>query len=60
MVFERVAPGRLLACIRPIQAVYLEQVGTPAERVVTDLESLRGQALPYFSLVVLRREEGRA
>ena len=40
-----------------VQAVYLEQVGTPAERVVTDLESLRGQELPYFSLVMLRRGE---
>jgi precorrin-2/cobalt-factor-2 C20-methyltransferase len=39
----------------PMRAVYLEQVGTPAERVVTDLESLRGQKLPYFSLVMLRR-----
>jgi precorrin-2/cobalt-factor-2 C20-methyltransferase len=45
-----------LATVRvPVQAVYLEQVGTPAERVVTDLESLRGQKLPYFSLVILRR-----
>jgi precorrin-2/cobalt-factor-2 C20-methyltransferase len=41
----------------PIRAVYLEQVGTPAERIVTDLESLRGQELSYFSLVMLRREE---
>jgi precorrin-2/cobalt-factor-2 C20-methyltransferase len=50
----------VLSCVRrPIRAVYLEQIGTPQERVVTDLESLRGQALPYFSLVVLRREEGR-
>jgi precorrin-2/cobalt-factor-2 C20-methyltransferase len=40
----------------PVRAVYLEQVGTPAERVVTDLESLRGRELPYFSLVILRRE----
>jgi precorrin-2/cobalt-factor-2 C20-methyltransferase len=37
------------------QAVYLEQVGTPAERVVTDLATLRGRELPYFSLVILRR-----
>lgn len=41
---------------RPVRAAYLEQVGTPAERVVGDLESLRGQELPYFSLVILRRE----
>jgi precorrin-2/cobalt-factor-2 C20-methyltransferase len=47
-----------LAAVRgPVRAVYLEQVGTPAERVVTDLTSLRGQELPYFSLVILRREE---
>lgn len=47
-----------LASVRGrVQAVYLEQVGTPAERVVTDLESLRGQELPYFALVMLRREE---
>jgi precorrin-2/cobalt-factor-2 C20-methyltransferase len=38
-----------------VRAVYVEQVGTPAERVVTDLESLRGQELSYFSLVILRR-----
>jgi len=47
-----------LASVRgPVRAVYLEQVGTPAERVVTDLESLRGKELSYFSLVILRKEE---
>jgi precorrin-2/cobalt-factor-2 C20-methyltransferase len=47
-----------LASMRgPIRAVYVEQVGTPAERVVTDLESLRGQELSYFSLVILRKEK---
>jgi precorrin-2/cobalt-factor-2 C20-methyltransferase len=46
----------LAAVPAPARAVYLEQVGTSAERVVTDLESLRGQELPYFSLVILRRE----
>ena len=46
-----------LASVRiPVRAVYVEQVGTPAERVVMDLESLRGQELPYFSLVMLRKE----
>jgi precorrin-2/cobalt-factor-2 C20-methyltransferase len=51
---------RALASIhRPLRAAYLEQVGTPMERVVTDLQSLRGQELPYFSLVILRREEQR-
>jgi precorrin-2/cobalt-factor-2 C20-methyltransferase len=39
---------------RPVRAVYVEHVGTAAERVVEDLESLRGQKLPYFSLVILR------
>ncbi len=42
-----------------VRAVYLEQVGTPAERVVEDLSSLRGQELTYFSLVILRKEEQR-
>jgi precorrin-2/cobalt-factor-2 C20-methyltransferase len=47
-----------LASVRgPVRAVYLEQVGTPAERVVTDLESLRGKELSYFSLVILGKEE---
>jgi precorrin-2/cobalt-factor-2 C20-methyltransferase len=41
----------------PIRAVYVEQVGTPQERIVTDLETLRGQKLSYFSLVMLRRRE---
>jgi precorrin-2/cobalt-factor-2 C20-methyltransferase len=45
----------LAAVPPPVRAVYLEQVGTPAERIVTDLESLRGQELPYFSLVILRK-----
>jgi len=40
-----------------VRAIYVEQVGTTSERVVTDLQSLRGQKLPYFSLVILRREE---
>ena len=30
----------------PVRAVYLEKIGTPEERLVTDLESLRGQDLP--------------
>jgi precorrin-2/cobalt-factor-2 C20-methyltransferase len=48
----------LAAVPAPARAVYLEHVGTPAERVVTDLESLRGQELPYFSLVIVRKERG--
>jgi precorrin-2/cobalt-factor-2 C20-methyltransferase len=41
---------------QPVQTVYLEKIGTPEERLVTDLETLRGQDLPYFSLVLLRPE----
>lgn len=41
----------------PVRAVYLERVGTAEERMVTDLETLRGQKLPYFSLVLLRRHQ---
>jgi precorrin-2/cobalt-factor-2 C20-methyltransferase len=45
-----------LASVRgPVHAIYLEHVGTPEERVITDLEALRGHPLPYFSLVILRR-----
>lgn len=44
----------LAALPTPVRAVYLEKVGTPEERIVTDLETLRGQKLPYFSLVLLR------
>jgi precorrin-2/cobalt-factor-2 C20-methyltransferase len=40
-----------------VRAVYLEQVGAPAERIVTDLNTLRGQELSYFSLVILRKEK---
>jgi precorrin-2/cobalt-factor-2 C20-methyltransferase len=43
-----------------ISAFYLENIGTPQERVVTDLASLRGQELPYFSIVMLRRESAEA
>ncbi len=40
-----------------IHAFYLEKVGTTEERLTTDLHSLRGQKLPYFSLVLLRRKD---
>lgn len=43
------------------RAVYVERVGMPNERVATDLESLRGRPIPYFSLILLRRAgEGNA
>lgn len=41
---------------QPVQAVYIEQVGTPDERLVYDLSTLRGQKLSYFSLVMLRHD----
>src|SRR5207244_4382454 len=50
---------RVLTSVRArIKAVYLEKVGTPEERIVTDLEALRGRDIPYFSLIMLRREDG--
>jgi precorrin-2/cobalt-factor-2 C20-methyltransferase len=45
----------LVASDPQTDAVYLENIGTPQERVVTDLGELRGQELPYFSLVLLRK-----
>jgi precorrin-2/cobalt-factor-2 C20-methyltransferase len=38
-----------------IEATYLENIGTPEERMITNLEALRGREVPYFSLVLLRR-----
>lgn len=46
---------RLPELPRDIQTFYLEKVGTNEERMTTDLHSLRGRELPYFSLVLLRR-----
>jgi len=40
-----------------VHAVYVEKVGTPEERVVTDLPTLRGQHLSYFSLVILHQDK---
>lgn len=48
--------ARLAGLPGDVRAFYVEQVGTPEERVITDLTTLRGQDLPYFSLVILRRE----
>ena len=36
------------------RAVFLEKVGTAEERIVTDLRSLRGQYVSYFSLVIVQ------
>jgi precorrin-2/cobalt-factor-2 C20-methyltransferase len=55
VVFEQLLE-QLARMPEPVHAVYLEKVGTPEERVVHDLPSLRGQKLPYFSLVILRRK----
>lgn len=48
---------RLADMPKGIQAFYLEKGGTAEERVTNDLHSLRGQKLPYFSLVLLRRKD---
>jgi precorrin-2/cobalt-factor-2 C20-methyltransferase len=47
----------LTALPHRVHAVYAEQVGTPEERLVTDLHTLRGQKLSYFSLVILRQDK---
>jgi precorrin-2/cobalt-factor-2 C20-methyltransferase len=53
--FERLLEK--LAILPPsVEAFYLEYIGTPEERVVTDLSTLRGRELPYFSLVILRKD----
>jgi len=39
-----------------VQSVYVEKVGTPEERLVTDLHTLRGEKLSYFSLVIVRQD----
>jgi precorrin-2/cobalt-factor-2 C20-methyltransferase len=36
-------------------AVFVERCGTPRERIVTDVASLRGQRVDYFSLLLVRR-----
>ena len=47
----------LSALPHQVHAVYAEQVGTPEERLVTDLDTLRGQKLSYFSVVILRQDK---
>lgn len=53
-VFDRLL-DRLAEFPKTIQGFYIEKTGTAEERLTTDLHSLRGQKLPYFSLVLLRR-----
>ena len=55
-VFDQLL-DKLAALPRPPQSFYVEKVGTPEERVVHELATLRGEKLPYFSLVILRRHE---
>jgi precorrin-2/cobalt-factor-2 C20-methyltransferase len=59
MVFDELL-ATLSRLEAPVQAVYLEHIGTPAERIVSDLALLRGTELPYFSLVMLRKGEEAA
>jgi len=53
-VFDRLL-DELALIANPPQTFYLEKLGTPEQRLVTDLASLRGKDLPYFSLVILHR-----
>jgi precorrin-2/cobalt-factor-2 C20-methyltransferase len=39
----------------PIEAVYVEKVGTREELIVSDLRGLKGKELSYFSLVILQK-----
>jgi len=55
-VFEQLLET-LAALPSTVQSVYVEKVGTPEERVVTDMHTLRGQKLSYFSLVILRQDK---
>jgi precorrin-2/cobalt-factor-2 C20-methyltransferase len=52
-VFEAIME-KLERLIPPVRAVYVEKVGTNEERVVHDLRTLKGQALSYFSMVIVR------
>jgi precorrin-2/cobalt-factor-2 C20-methyltransferase len=38
-------------------AIFVERCGTPSERVVRDLRSLRGQRVSYFSLLLVRNHQ---
>jgi len=37
------------------RSVFVSRAGWPNERVVTDISSLRGQSLDYFSLIIVRK-----
>lgn len=53
-VFDQLV-DRLALLPLPLQTFYVEKVGAPEQRIVRDLTTLRGEQLPYFSLVILRR-----
>ena len=40
-------------------AVFIERVGTPDERIVRDLSTLRGERVHYLSLVLIRQDRAR-
>ncbi|MBK1645595.1 precorrin-2 C(20)-methyltransferase [Thiocapsa imhoffii] len=40
-------------------AVFIERVGTPRERLIRDLATLRGEPVHYLSLVLIRHARGR-
>jgi precorrin-2/cobalt-factor-2 C20-methyltransferase len=40
------------------QAVCISRVGLEGETVVQDVRELKGQPLPYFSMIIIRREGG--
>lgn len=37
------------------KAVFVSRAGWPGERIVTDIASLRGESLDYFSLIIIRK-----
>lgn len=38
------------------KAVFVSRAGWPEERIVTDIASLKGESLDYFSLIIIRKE----
>lgn len=42
------------------RATFVDRVGTPEERIVTDLTQLRGERVAYLSLVLIRRASPRS
>ena len=42
------------------KAIYLAEIGTPRQEIVTDIRILKDRALPYMSLLLVRKSMGRA